>query len=40
MTGDSANWYQEVTVRVPSEEVEAVGNYIIENIAGGLVLLA
>ncbi|MDD4050767.1 MAG: 50S ribosomal protein L11 methyltransferase [candidate division Zixibacteria bacterium] len=38
MTGESANWYQEITVRVPSEEVEEVGNYIIENIAGGLIL--
>ncbi len=38
MTDHTANGYQEITVRVPSEEVEAVANYIIENIASGLLL--
>jgi ribosomal protein L11 methyltransferase len=38
MADQTTNWYQEVTIRVPSAEVEAVGNYIIENIVGGLVL--
>lgn len=38
MTGETGNWYQEVTVRVPSESVDAVTDYIIEHIAGGLLL--
>ncbi|NMC45163.1 MAG: 50S ribosomal protein L11 methyltransferase [candidate division Zixibacteria bacterium] len=38
MTGETGNWYQEVTVRVPSERVDTVADYIIEHIAGGLLL--
>lgn len=38
MPDKAANWYQEITVRVPSESVDAVADYIIEHIAGGLLL--
>ena len=35
---DQAADYREIAVEVPADEVELVGNYIIENIAGGLLL--
>lgn len=38
MPDEAANWYQEITVRVPSESVDTVADYIIEHIAGGLLL--
>ena len=35
---DQAADYREIAIDVPADEVELVGNYIIENIAGGLLL--
>ena len=38
MSQDKVDFYNEISVTVPSPEVDAVTNYIIENICGGLLL--
>lgn len=38
MATENVNYYHEISIRIPSAEVEPVANYIIENICGGLLL--
>lgn len=38
MDARQVQWYQEISLAVPAEEVDPVANYIIENITQGLVL--
>lgn len=38
MTAADSELYEEITVHLPSQTVDAAGNFIIENIAGGIVL--
>ena len=38
MVSNEAQYFHEISVRIPAPEVDAVSNYIIENICGGLLL--
>jgi ribosomal protein L11 methyltransferase len=38
MGTDTARYYHEISLSLPSDEVDPVSNYIIENICGGLLL--
>jgi len=38
MVSNGAQYYQEISVTIPTVEVDPVSNYIIENVCGGLLL--